>query len=132
MSPNSDAPDPSPSPETRTPVPGVENTTPRGEVTLKKSAGSGFGDEKASGTPSQLISRRPVPFEPAVFGLSVPRALRNASTVGWIATGFAPAASNVTAAAWAVAGRTKSSAVARARRRTAPIVTLTPRDAASS
>ena len=44
------------------PVPGVENTTPRGLFTLKKLAGRLFGAAEASGTPSQLISRRaPVP-----------------------------------------------------------------------
>jgi hypothetical protein len=46
------------------PVPGVEKTTPRGELTLKKVAGRAFGAEKASGTPSQLISRRPLPKLP--------------------------------------------------------------------
>src|SRR5215210_2561167 len=124
-SPNSAAPDPLPSPDTRNPVPGVENTTPRGEFTLKKFAGREFGDDDASGTPSQLISRRPVPFEPAVFGLSGPSAVRKAATVLWIATAFAPAAENTTGAALAVAGRSSNSASVRARRRTTPIVTLT-------
>src|SRR6266481_1813634 len=45
------------------PVPGVPKTTPRGELTLKKFAGRLFGAERASGTPSQLISRRPEPNE---------------------------------------------------------------------
>ena len=43
----------------QSPVPGVKNTTQRGELLLKKFAGSRFGAERASGTPSQLISRRP-------------------------------------------------------------------------
>src|SRR5215470_2121698 len=55
------------------PAPGVENTTPRGELTLKKFGGKAFGEKNASGTPSQLISRRPVPNEPATFGLRLPR-----------------------------------------------------------
>src|SRR5262249_14740139 len=40
------------------PVPGVKNTAPRGELALKKLGGRLIGAEKASGTPSQLISRR--------------------------------------------------------------------------
>src|SRR5215470_14408848 len=77
------------------PVPGVENTTPRGELTLKKFGGKAFGEEAASGTPSQLISRRPVPNEPATFGLRLPSAARNASTVPRILAGLAPEAENV-------------------------------------
>ena len=60
------------------PVPGVENTTPRGEFTLKKFAGRLFGAADASGTPSQLISRRKPPndpFAPAV--VPPPRSVRN-------------------------------------------------------
>ncbi|UUZ50079.1 hypothetical protein LP420_08720 [Massilia sp. B-10] len=43
------------------PVPGVLNTTPRGELTLKKSPGRRLGSAKMPGTPSQLISRRSPP-----------------------------------------------------------------------
>ena len=64
------------------PVPGVEKTTPRRLFELKKLAGRRFGAAKASGTPSQLISRRPVPKEPATFGFSVPSAARKLSTEG--------------------------------------------------
>ena len=58
------------------PLPAVLNTTPRGEFTLKKLAGRLFGAASASGTPSQLISRRPLPKEPATFAFSVPRSVR--------------------------------------------------------
>ena len=50
--------------ETWNPEPGVSNTAPRGELVLKKSGLNGFGDDWASGTPSQLISRRTPPNEP--------------------------------------------------------------------
>src|SRR6476661_3169758 len=80
------------------PVPGVEKTTPRGEFTLKKFAGRLFGAAEASGTPSQLISRRPLAKEPATLAFNVPRAVRSASTVVWIPAAFAPVALNVTAA----------------------------------
>ena len=58
------------------PVPPVVKTTPRGEFVLKKLGGNRFGAENASGTPSQLISRRPLPKEPATFGFKVPRSDR--------------------------------------------------------
>src|SRR6266567_8519826 len=45
---------------TRRPVPGVENRAPRFELTLKKVAGKVSTLVKAAGTPSQLISRRPL------------------------------------------------------------------------
>src|SRR5205809_4241663 len=45
---------------TRRPVPGVENRAPRFELTLKKVAGNVSTFVKAAGTPSQLISRRPL------------------------------------------------------------------------
>ena len=57
-----------------------ENTTPRGDVMLKKSAGRLFDADFVSGTPSQLISRRPFANEPALFAFSVPRSVRKAST----------------------------------------------------
>src|SRR6266496_1611630 len=71
----------------------ADSTTPLGEVALKKLAGNAFGAEALSGTPSQLISRRPLPNEPAWLGLRVPRSARKASTAAWIAAGLAPAAS---------------------------------------
>src|SRR5215207_7838007 len=67
--------------ETSNPTPGVEKTTPRGELTLKKSGGRRLGEDMAAGTPSQLISRRPPSAEPATFGFKGPSALRNESTV---------------------------------------------------
>ena len=67
--------------ETRTPTPGVEKSTPCGELTLKKSGGRTLGDDMAAGTPSQLISRRPAPVEPATFGFNGPSAAGNESTV---------------------------------------------------
>src|SRR6266581_4067014 len=45
---------------TRSPVPGVDISTPRFELTLKKVAGNVSTLVKAAGTPSQLISRRPL------------------------------------------------------------------------
>src|SRR5258706_14154326 len=72
-------------PLTSKPVPGVEKTTPRGEFTLKKLAGSKFGAAEAPGTPSQLISRRSVPklpFAPAV--VPPPTPTRKASRGGVI------------------------------------------------
>src|SRR6058998_2052144 len=81
------------------PVPRVKKTAPRGELALKKLAGRLFGAEKASGTPSQLISRRPLANEPATFGLRGPRKARKASTAAWISAGLAPDASNTTGAA---------------------------------
>src|SRR5437867_7429736 len=66
------------------PVPEVERTTPRGEFTLKKFAGRLFGAANVSGTPSQLISRRPSPKLPATFGFKAPRSLRKRVTAGRI------------------------------------------------
>src|SRR3989442_9047329 len=45
---------------TRKPVPGPENRAPRFELTLKKVAGNVSTLVRAAGTPSQLISRRPL------------------------------------------------------------------------
>jgi len=42
---------------------------------LKKLAGRRFGAANASGTASQLISRRPLPKEPATLGFKVPRSV---------------------------------------------------------
>src|SRR5206468_5127555 len=86
------------------PDPGVKNTAPRGELALKKFGGRLFGAEKASGTPSQLISRRPLGNEPATLGLRAPRKARKASTEAWISAGVAPEDSNTTGAAIVTAG----------------------------
>src|SRR2546427_6129590 len=45
---------------TRKPVPGPEKMAPRFELTLKKVAGKVSTLVRAAGTPSQLISRRPL------------------------------------------------------------------------
>jgi len=71
-------------------------TTPRGEFTLKKFAGRLFGAANASGTPSQLISRRPEPKEPATFGLSVPRSKRYWSTAACMVKAAGPKALRTT------------------------------------
>src|SRR5215208_6414032 len=85
------------------PEPGVLTTTPRGEFRLKKSGGKAFGADALSGVPSQLISRRPASNFWPLLGLSdPPSCARKASTVGWIAAAFAPAASRISGAAWAV------------------------------
>src|SRR2546426_446625 len=86
------------------PDPEVKNTAPRGELALKKFGGRLFGAEKASGTPSQLISRRPLGNEPATLGLRAPRKARKASTEAWISAGVAPEDSNTTGAAIVTAG----------------------------
>src|SRR3984893_18272780 len=86
---------------TSNPIPGVENTAPRGEFTLKKLFGSRFGAEKLAGTPSQFISCLPVPNEPATLGLRVPRSVLKAFTVGVIAAASGPDAGKVIGAAWA-------------------------------
>ena len=85
------------------PVPGVAKTTPRGELTLKKLAGRLFGADKASGTPSQLISRRRPPNEPlAPATIPPPRSFRNASRAGVIAAALTPVPSSTTTANAAV------------------------------
>ena len=61
---------------TRTEVPGVLKTAPRGEFTLKKLPGRSLGAAKLSGTPSQLISRRPFGNEPTTLGFRTPRSVR--------------------------------------------------------
>src|SRR5205809_6333970 len=81
------------------PVPGVETTTPRGELVLKKLAGKALGESNWSGTPSQLISRRPPPKEPATLAFNPPpKSARNASTVAWMAAALAPEALRTTCA----------------------------------
>ena len=86
---------------TATPVPGVENSAPRGEFTLKKLFGSRFGSEKLLGTASQFISHLPVPNEPATLGFRVPRSVLKASTVGVIAAASGPDAKKLIDRAWA-------------------------------
>src|SRR5215510_14107298 len=98
---------------TATPVPGVENSAPRGEFALKKLFGSRLGAENASGTASQFISRLPVPNEPATLGLRVPRSVLKAFTDGVIAAASGPDASKVIGTAWAnPVGADTTSAVA--------------------
>src|SRR6266446_1739218 len=100
---------------TATPVPGVEYTVPRGEFTLKKSFGSRFGAEKLAGTPSQFISRLPVPNEPTTLGFRLPRSVLKASTVGVIAAASGPDAKKLIDTAWAgPVGDDTTSAVANA------------------
>src|SRR5207248_8091362 len=75
---------------TRKPVPGVEKTAPRGELTLKKLAGGGLGSADASGTPSQLISRRRPPKEPFAPATVPPMSARNWSRAVVAAASPAP------------------------------------------
>src|SRR5262249_9826919 len=91
------------------PVPGVKKTTPRGELALKKFAGRLLGAEKASGTPSQLISRRPSVNDPPTPLLG-PRNVRKSSTASRMSPGLAPAASNTTGAPTAMVGNNSSTA----------------------
>src|SRR5437899_3456447 len=88
------------------PVPGVKKTTPRGELKLKKLAGKLWGAAKASGTPSQLISRRPSGNDPPTPLLG-PRNVRKALTVATMSAGLAPDASKTTGAATAIVGNEK-------------------------
>jgi len=85
------------------PVPRVKNRAPRGELLLKKFAGNRFGAEKASGTPSQLISRRPVGNVPPTPLLS-PKKFLKAFTVFRISFGVTPDASNTSGSAEAATG----------------------------
>src|SRR2546421_12318737 len=79
-------------PLTWKPPAGVEKTTPRGEFTLKKFAGSALGAAKVAGTPSQFISRRTPPKEPfAPAVVPPPIAARNASRAVVAAPKPAPA-----------------------------------------
>ncbi len=76
---------------------------PPGELLLKKFAGNRFGAEKASGTPSQLISRRPVGNVPPTPLLG-PKKFLKASTAVWMSAGVAPDASNTSGSAEAATG----------------------------
>ena len=89
---------------TSNPVPGVKNTIPRGEFLLKKFAGNRCGAEKASGTPSQLISRWPVLDGGPAMLLGFPKKFLKPSTAVWISAGVAPDASNTCEAADAATG----------------------------
>ncbi len=91
-------------------MPGVEKTTPRGEFTLKKFAGKLLGADRASGTPSQLISRRTPPKEPfAPATVPPPRSTRKASRAAVILAGVVPLADSRTCAR-APTGMRKASA----------------------
>src|SRR6266566_8551784 len=57
---------------TRRPVPGVDNKAPRFELTLKKVAGKLSTLVTAAGTPSQLISRRPLSAGGVLGAFSAP------------------------------------------------------------
>jgi hypothetical protein len=60
----------------------LENTAPRGTAVLNRSRGMRLGAASASGTASQLISRRPIPCDPGVEPLfGSPTSARKASTV---------------------------------------------------
>src|SRR5947207_7979575 len=65
----------------RRPVPGVEYSAPRFELTLKKFAGNVSTSVRAAGTPSQLISRRPLSAGGALGAFSTPpSAVRNSAS----------------------------------------------------
>src|ERR1041385_8739118 len=83
---------------TLNPVPGVKKTTPRGELALKKFGGRKLGSATASGTASQLISRRPVPNEPPT-PLLFPKKVLNAFTSAKMSEGLAPDASKTVGSA---------------------------------
>src|SRR5262249_53672897 len=71
----------------------------------KKSAARLLGAAELSGTPSQLISRRPVANVLPTPLLAPPRSVRNWSTIAWMAVGSAPAALRTTAAGTARSSR---------------------------
>src|SRR5687768_10290750 len=68
----------------------VLKTMPRGLFELKKFGGRKFGAAAVSGTPSQLISRRPEVKLPPTPLLTPPRSARNVSTMACSSAGFAP------------------------------------------
>src|SRR3989442_5792089 len=57
---------------TRKPVPGPEKMAPRFELTLKNVAGNVSTLVRAAGTPSQLISRRPLVAGGPLRGFNIP------------------------------------------------------------
>src|SRR5947207_11125380 len=80
---------------TRRPVPGVDITTPRFELTLKKVAGKLSTLVTAAGTPSQLIWRRPLSAGGVLGAFSgPPSAARKASRLSAIVK-VSPSARNV-------------------------------------
>ena len=80
---------------TRKPVPRVVNTAPRFEFTLKKFAGKVSTSVNAAGTPSQLISRRPLSAGGALGALRLPpNAARNSINLAATDT-LSPSVSNV-------------------------------------
>src|SRR2546425_2674069 len=80
---------------TRRPVPGVDITTPRFELTLKKVAGKLSTLVTAVGTPSQLISRRPLSAGGVLGAFSgPPSAARKASRLSAMVK-VSPSARNV-------------------------------------
>src|SRR5205809_5679216 len=79
---------------TRRPVPGVEYSAPRFELTLKNVAGNVSTSVSAAGTPSQLISRRPLSAGGEFGAFSPPpRAARNSVSLAAIDT-LSPSVSN--------------------------------------
>src|SRR5436189_5732228 len=79
---------------TRSPVPGVEYSAPRFELTLKKFAGNVSTSVSAAGTPSQLISRRPLSAGGELGAFRTPpRAPRNSVSLSAIDT-LSPSVSN--------------------------------------
>src|SRR5213075_3581025 len=78
----------------RRPVPGVEYSAPRFELTLKKFAGNVSTSVSAAGTPSQLISRRPLSAGGELGAFRTPpRAARNSASLAAIDT-LSPSVSN--------------------------------------
>src|SRR5436190_24197263 len=78
----------------RRPVSGVEYSAPRFELTLKKFAGNVSTSVSAAGTPSQLISRRPLSAGGELGAFRTPpRAPRNSVSLAAIDT-LSPSVSN--------------------------------------
>src|SRR5690348_5603718 len=72
---------------TRKPVPDVEKIAPRFELTLKKFAGKVSTLVSAAGTPSQLISRRPLSAGGLLGAFRLPpSAARNSTSLAAIET----------------------------------------------
>src|SRR5258705_4404141 len=94
----------------RRPVPGVEYSAPRFELTLKKFAGNVSTSVKAAGTPSQLISRRPLSAGGELGAFSTPpSAVRNSVSFAAIET-LSPSVSNTVNAAGGGGGGSTSGA----------------------
>src|SRR5258705_9670765 len=96
---------------TRSPVPGVEYSAPRFELTLKKVAGNVSTSVNAAGTPSQLISRRPLSAGGALGAFSTPpSAVRNSASFAAMET-LSPSVSNTVKAGGGGGGGTTLGAV---------------------